>query len=303
VSTAQRTLGLAGILALCALIAVLLGIGGTAYEVRAARMREAALASANQDLAADQAKLRTLAQSEQAAEKKVADLRAAEVARQAAQAAAAQSASGEGPGRGSLARQKSDGQKFLAAYPQVHDLLIAVGKSQFERAYASFFKSANLTPEQISQLESGTMDTWIQSIAITPQGGIRPTVTQLPADQATAIIGAAAYQQMQDYARLLAAQNVAIQVATESGYASAPLSQDQANQLAQIVANNSPAYQSGNAVNLRAVDWNTVLTQAAGAGLSPIQAQALQNQVQRLQYQLALSQAYQTPPAAAAKPP
>jgi hypothetical protein len=285
--------GRAGLLTTLAVIAVLFVGGAAVYELRKASQENASVEAAKQQLKADQDRLRTLARKEQAAADKLSALQKSSRTALTTASETTRPVPAPDNARSRLDEQKINGQKFLQRYPQVRSMLLSVGKYQYESAFAPFYKQAALTTDQISRLESATMDLWAQSLAISPQGGIFPTQIQLPADQLTAIIGPQAYQQFQDYNRQLPAQNFSLQVAAEAGLASVPISPDQANQLAQIVSNNSAPYHDGKNVDLSNVDWNAVMTQASAANLTPAQTEAMQNVAQKLQYQMALRQARQ----------
>ncbi len=170
-------------------------------------------------------------------------------------------------------------------------------RTQFDYVYDPFFRPAGLTAAQRSRLEDAVLDATLENIGITPGGGLHLSLGQPTANQLSSIMGDQAYRQYRNYQRLLPAQAVALQVATESAYASDPLSREQADQLARVVASSSPSYQSGADVDLGGVDWNAVLTQAS-AGLSPAQAEALQRGIGKFRYQSALAQARQNQAAA-----
>jgi hypothetical protein len=289
-STTPPTSGPVGKFPVIATILAALLVGAGIYELHVAHDTQVFLLAAGRDAEAAQNALKTATQREQTADQKVAELQ-----KQAGGAnGAAQAAGPTSRAAALLAREKADGQKFLAAFPQTRAMIAAIGKTQYDMIFAPFFRSAGLSAGQIEQLEDAAMETWISSIAITHQGGIHPTVTQPPDDQVRAIVGDQAFAQFQDYNRMIPAEGVALQVATAAGYASAPLSLDQANQLAQIVANNSAAYQNGQTMNVPQVDWAAALAAVqANSGFSPPQVQAAQRVLLNIQYQVSLSQARQ----------
>jgi RNA polymerase sigma factor (sigma-70 family) len=262
---------------------IIAALGTATYELREARQLRASLQNANSEIVAFAGQLQALEKDESAAEQNPAGVQTA------------------AESQGNPAVQESDAQKFLETFPQARDAILEGERGQVKRTYSLFFKSAGLTGDQINQFENAVMENSLHNMAISPQGDFSLNTSPPPADQLSTILGAQAYQQYQDYNRAMPAQNVAIQVATESAYASAPLTLDQVNQLAQIVADNSASYHNGNNVNLDEVDWGSVLTQAAAIGLSPAQTQKLQSGVQKVRYQTALLQALQTQTSAPAE--
>jgi hypothetical protein len=261
------------------------------WEWRAARAAREALGSASTQYQAEVGEMRSVSRRLQSAEEKWRELHggAAPALRQGDGASASSAASPKDPG---AAGQKADAQRFLELYPQAREIIRSMGRARYEAVYASFQRSAGLNPAQVEQLENATLDTWMQNLALTLQGGIRSTANQPPEAQGTGILGDQGFQQLQDYNRALPAQNLVVEVATGAGFANAPLSPEQASQVAKIVTDNSPSYQAGQRVNLSQVDWNAALAALpTTSGLSPPQEQAAERVFLTRQYQANLSQA------------
>jgi hypothetical protein len=157
-------------------------------------------------------------------------------------------------------------------------------------SFGPFFKAAGLTAAQIEQFEDATIDTWMQNLAVYPNGGIRPAVIQAPDDQLRAILGDQAFEGFKAYVQIMPEQNVARQIATAAGMAGAPMSSDQALQLAQAMAATSDQNQSGTTIAPNSVDWDSAMKQAQSV-LSPEQYQAAQPTFALMQYQQALEKA------------
>ncbi len=189
-------------------------------------------------------------------------------------------------------RERAAGQKFLAAFPRARELLLGTGRTQFELIYAPLLRSGALSTVQVQQLEDSTVANWLQTIAIAPQGGLHADSLLPPDDQVKGILGDAGFQQWQDYNRTLPAQVVVRQAATGAGFADAPLSDNQADQLAKIVTAASPAYQDGKRIALGEEDWDAALSALrANGSFSPAQEQAAERVFLTRQCQASLGQA------------
>jgi hypothetical protein len=242
-------LGLAGIL-----IVVLVGVAF--FELRAARVEAPKLAELNRQHAAAEQRLQQLedaakAAPASAAPAKPAPPRASENRAQArAKAQAAQEAA------------QAYAKAFLAKYPQARAMLIEYQTRNMENYYAPFFKTAGLTQAQIDQFIARTAQVHLDSLVLNPNGGWNNGQPNLSAEDIRGMLGDEAYQQWQDANRARPAlgfvQGIAISV--EKG--SAPLSADQALQLNQIVANNSPDYVAGKRFNPQTLDLDGVVAQA-----------------------------------------
>jgi len=282
-----------GRFAIVAVIAAILAVGAALYERSAARGAKAAMLAESRAFEVAQSQARGSAQRDEAAN------RSQDGIQPAGQAgppdAGAPGARPANPKSGpSAADQKADWQRFLALHPEVHDVLDAYAKREFAHEFGAFFKSAGLTAAQADQVESITFEKWFANLGIGPQGNIRSgdEVLLPPVEQLRGILGDQGAQQLEDYNRAMPAQGVVNQIAAKAGFASAPLSPEQASQLAQVMAANSPEYAAGKSVNVSTVDWAATSNQV-GAFLSPAQAQAAQRQILILQYQFALAQARQ----------
>jgi hypothetical protein len=164
------------------------------------------------------------------------------------------------------AAELAAGQAFLAAFPQARDLLVHIGKAQIARNYAGFFRTANLTPSQIENLENRTNDLWMQTLTVGP-AGVHPGTPTLPDDQLQEILGAQAFQQLQDYRRVQQLQGILNDASSLS--TSAPITGEQGDQLLMILAKASSSYQTGGIAAPKTIDWNQVVSQAQGILTAP----------------------------------
>lgn len=164
------------------------------------------------------------------------------------------------------AAELAAGQEFLAAFPQARELLVHVGKAQIARNYAGFFRIANLTPAQIENLENRTNDLWMQTLTVGP-AGVHPGTPTLPDDQLQEILGAQAFQQLQDYRRVQQLQGILNDASSLS--TSAPITGEQGDQLLMILAKASSSYQTGGVASAKTIDWNQVESQSQGILTAP----------------------------------
>jgi RNA polymerase sigma factor (sigma-70 family) len=290
-TTLKTTANAAVILGLTALLG-LISVGTGVYELNRTRSIAASIQAARRQSETDQTHLRSLANALQAADQSLASLQKKAEAWRAAQEAGATAPAGPSA-KASLARAQADFKDFEAAYPEAHGQLFELGRLQLEQIWGRFFRLAGLTPIQIEAFETRTMDDMEDSSAMSP-GRFSPMVEQLPDDQLRALLGDQAFQQFKDYARMMPANNLASGIQLSEGYLGTPLSDDQVQQIAQIVARNDPGYQAGQALNLNDVDWANAQAQTQ-ARLSPAQWKAAEGIFLGYQYQSALALAQQTP--------
>jgi len=291
IMSTKSTLGIAGVLGIAGIIG-LVGIGTAIYEFRAARLERATLVAAQHSYEAKQAYLRELEQNAQAASARVADLQHS-LDRMPA-AGGVQRNTGAAPGIARSGRDpKADFKNFMATFPQVRGMMLDVAKYQVATEYAAFFRFAGLTVAQIAQFEDRTAAFWVDHEVVTPQGPQITSLLRLPDDQLDQILGDQGFAQFQEYIRVGRAYGFSGLIATQAGYTGEAVSPAQADQLAQIILNNSSSYQSGGDLDWNAIDWNTVAAQAKSL-LSPAQWQAAQGAFSSQQLTQAVYQASNT---------
>jgi len=272
-------------------IAAILGlvsIGTGIYEFRESSRIEAALKAATNQYETDQEQMRVLERKAQTADKTLVDLQRKVDLLHTAQAARTVGGTAVRAG-GSKIGSQVDWQQFQSAFPAVRDMLTNGIKAQLQRGYGLFFQRAGLTPAQILEFENRTGEVMLQSEAIGP-GFIVSTVNQLPDDQLRTLLGDEAFQEFQDYNRRIPAIFVANSVLSSTAGAGAPISADQEEKIAGIIADNSPTYKSGQPIDPSSVDWANAQAQAQML-LSPAQWQTAEGIFLKLQYQQALAQA------------
>ncbi len=104
-----------------------------------------------------------------------------------------------------------------------------------------------------------------------------------------ALLGAAGYQQLQQFARAEPVQEIVASVATTVALTSTPLSGAQATELRDFLANSSSSYRSGDPADPATIDWDVALPQAQGILNNPqfgaLKAESLKLQVEKIQAQ------------------
>jgi hypothetical protein len=161
-------------------------------------------------------------------------------------------AAGTGRGRGG-GRFGAFGQ--LAANPEFQRLLALQMKSRISATYGPLFKSLNLTPDQLAQFQSlladkqqALMDTLqaAREQGINPRtdpDGFKTLVNQSISQVDTSIqqaLGDADYQQYQQYQQTLPERNTVNSLQQQLSYTPTPLTDDEANQMVQLLAQNQP---------------------------------------------------------------
>ena len=273
-----------------AVLAALLAIGAAIYEWTGAWHAQKDLAAASQAYGAAQKEWRTIARRDQAAAETLTALQQKAPAAPAAAPVPAAGPAASGP-KGNTAEQKAAWQRLLAIHPEVRDMVIAVGRHQFDVTFGNFLKGEGFPTGQIDQLETTSLEAYFAGFGLGPHGDIRSGGGLLPPpEQLRAILGDQGAQQIQDFNRAFPALGVVNDIATKAGLASEPISSEQATQLNRIITANSAAYAEGKTVSVNAVDWTAAQSQAV-AILSPGQAQAARRVIAVLQYQAALQQA------------
>jgi hypothetical protein len=212
--------------------------------------------------------------------------------------------------------------------PRIQKLMAIQQKGQLDAHYAALFKSLNLTPQQLDQFKNllvQKQQALMDAVAAAREQGISPRTDpeafgQAVADAQAAVdaqiqsaLGDAGYAQYQQYTQTLPDRNTVTQLQQALSYTATPLSDDQANQMIQLLANTA-AQRSGNGTagtpgggmgaifgggNQSAQISDDTITQSSGV-LSGPQQQALQQlqvqqQTQR-QIQQAMRQAAPPPP-------
>lgn len=249
-SDSQRPalLGLAAIL-----IAVFLGLG--LFELKAARVESAKVAQLTRQQAATQERLQQLEQVAKTV---------AEAAPAAAVPAPANPARQDARAKmlADRAAAQAYAKAFFAKYPQARAMLVEFQTRNMENYYAPFFHAAGLSQAQIDQFIAHTAQVHLDSLQLNPNGNWVNGQPNLSPDDMRATFGDAGYRQWQDANRAIPAEAWVQGLADSVRNGAAPLSADQALQLTQIMASNSPDYMAGKRVNPGTVDLDSVIAQS-----------------------------------------
>ena len=116
--------------------------------------------------------------------------------------------------------------------------------------------------------------------------------------QARALLQDGGFERLRDYERGALAFELLAQVAGTL-FRTAPLSREQGEQVAQILANASPRYREGKNFDRTTVDWASVISQTQ-AFLSPPQVTAIVNLQKQEEYRRAAADLIRSADAAAA---
>jgi RNA polymerase sigma factor (sigma-70 family) len=260
---------------------LLIGLG--IYEYRTAHTTETAAAAVRQDYNAGTARLETLESRIRSDERTRAAL---QIAIDRARTIAS-SGQNRNPELTSARDARADGQAFLAAFPEQRTALIAIGRAQISASFRPFYRAAGLSSDLIDQFENFVAEAWAQNLIVAPDG-IYPDSTAIPQDQLRALLGDQSYQHYRTYQRGAGAYGLSLQVTTALTTSNLPsLSPDQADQLAEIILNQSPGYQNGGTFSPATVSWDAVLAQAQGM-LTAAQLKVAEGLFLNLQYRLAL---------------
>ena len=222
-------LGTAGVLVL-ALGVSLPAAGFAVSKFGSARRAEAALAAAGREYAVQLAGLQAVEKSAAAAD----------------QAVAARALAPRDPG--------SRGRKFLAEFPEARAMLIELGMSGALRTNGSFYRLAGFTPAQIDRFQHLLVETWADNLAASPGASGLPSD-----DELRAVVGDDAFRKFQAFSQMIDAYRWTGEAAKELNYNGTPLSAEQTDRLAQILADNSAIYRSGHALNRSSVDGGTAM--------------------------------------------
>ncbi|HUR58362.1 MAG TPA: sigma-70 family RNA polymerase sigma factor [Opitutaceae bacterium] len=172
-----------------------------------------------------------------------------------------------------------------ATNPDMQRLTLQAERASFALRFGPLYSRLNLSPEQVARFEqrlTAASETSLDLMAASVAKGLSPqdpAVQRLGADEKSKfeadvrqLLGEAGFREYQNYERSQPARESVSQLLGNLTAIGAPLTADQMNQLTQIVANHSPAYQQGARVKGTAADvrWNEVVTDAQNL-LSPAQ--------------------------------
>jgi len=148
----------------------------------------------------------------------------------------------------------------LSANPEFQKLMAIQMKGRLSATYGPLFKSLNLTPDQLAQFQTLLADkqqAMMDTLQAAREQGINPRedpegfkalMTQAVAQTDQSIqqaLGDAGFQQYQQYQQTLPERNVVNSLQQQLSYTQTPLTDDEANQMVALLAQNQPE-RSGN---------------------------------------------------------
>jgi hypothetical protein len=174
--------------------------------------------------------------------------------------------------------------------PRMQLLQAAAQRSRTQARYAPLYRRLCLTPAQIEKFENAlavrnerTSDMWA---ALREQGlpldGPEARMANTPIYQdyvaaQTSVLGEEGFKQLQDYESTLEVRNVAAALAGAAATRGAPLTGDQAEQLARTLAACSPVYAAGRGGALpKDVEWDKA-AMLCQSFLTPAQQEIVMN--------------------------
>jgi len=165
-----------------------------------------------------------------------------------------------GPPSAESARKMMSGFASMMERPETARLMAIQQKAQVDARYAALFRKLGLTPDKLAQLKSllgEKLSTPVDVLTAASQQDINPMQNpqefrqlvqsaQSEVDEKIkSVLDPTAYAQYQDYLQTEPQRAVVNQLQQSLSYTDAPLSAAQADQLTQILADNSPARASG----------------------------------------------------------
>lgn len=199
--------------------------------------------------------------------------------------------------------------------PEVSKLLALQQRGQIDATYAALFKALNLSPAQLSrfkELLAEKQNTFRDVLAAARSQGLDPRqdrsqIRQL-VGQANAevdqniqnLLGASAYAQYKQYEQTAPQRTLVDQLSSRLSYTQNPLSQTQADQLVQVLAEttkpNNPTQNPARGPGGGRVTLTDASINQAGTVLTPDQLSALQQIQQEQQARQQIQQLLRRPP-------
>jgi len=155
-------------------------------------------------------------------------------------------------------------RKFLESFPESVSALKAFLKDFSANSFGAFFRSTKLTQEQVQQFQAVMTDYLLGTLTFSNQGDFQPNVRVPPLEfePLHQILGDAAYQSYQSYARSQESHFLVNRITGSTLMSGNLLSPAQQDQLAQIVSANSAEFQNGGILSLMSIRWEAVLSEA-----------------------------------------
>jgi RNA polymerase sigma factor (sigma-70 family) len=248
-------------------VALALAIGFTIHEANRSHTAEASLTTGQRNLSGLREQVNRSQQRAAEAEELLAAARKGDAQRAAEEA----QLSGEAEKVASKPDPIGTGRQFLAAHPETATMITGYAGTMVTVRYRELFKRLDLTPSQIEQFRSLSlqMEAGVRGYTSSQEPAVEINIGDLTRkqieNQIRELLGPSGYAQYEDLDRNLRGQTrqLAAQIVRGDYFSDAPLTTEQANRLTEIVAQNSPDFRQGRWVNVANLDWDKTLTEAA----------------------------------------
>jgi RNA polymerase sigma factor (sigma-70 family) len=182
--------------------------------------------------------------------------------------------------------------------PQLPTRMAGGRKLALSVIYADLYRNLGLTPGQIERFESVHLRSpgdgvWTADVPSSANAyfSMPLTAAELVA-QTRDLLGEAAFQEYENYNRLIPAHAIATHLAG-TVYLTDPVSPDQAAQLTRILASASASYQAGGTIERTQLKWDEILAEAKTV-LRPAQIDALEAVRRQEEFEQAMLQEIKT---------
>jgi RNA polymerase sigma factor (sigma-70 family) len=278
-----------------ALLALIAALGTAGYQTAAHRAAAAELTAATRDYDAMMTRRRAEELELQRAENELVQLKQA-VADAQAKSAADAAAAAE---RARLAAEppwdpQAAGKAFVARHPDVKAALTAYGRARARFRFAKFYETAHLTPDQIEKLELLMCD----GSGMGTDGPEESKELSLPVGddlnpeehyrKLRELLGEETLKALQRYEDREDVRETTVQVAAALWFTDTPLTTEQSDQLAQVLAGNRREWKEGNTWHREGFDFDAVIAKA-GAFLAPAQLAVIDGLKADQQYTAAIN--------------
>ncbi|HEX3729612.1 MAG TPA: RNA polymerase sigma factor [Opitutaceae bacterium] len=191
---------------------------------------------------------------------------------------------------------KANAEALMAAHPEIRKAWGELRLSTTETGVVNLLRGSEviLNPEQQKDLLQA-MDGMNNHTNSIMAGGKSYAFVATGSPDNLAVVSALVGGEpvYRDLMRTSDPRNIATDLSAAALAQDAPLNSAQVQQVARILAQNSPDYQQGRSAEVATIDWDAAMAQAQGV-LSPVQQAALNAERQQVQFNVALNAAMAT---------
>jgi len=175
--------------------------------------------------------------------------------------------------------------------PETRRMIADVNRALLNQTFGQFVLVAGLADSQRMALYAAETEFLRERAINSPKGALS---YQLPRDQVAAIAGEAAASQWDCYVQRLPVTGMVSNAALYAGFADAPLSVAQQDQLAQLMAQSAKPDSNDPGLNIASIDWSALSAQAKSF-LNSNQLGAVRGALLEAQYTAAMAHAREGP--------